>query len=278
MTEKLNNILFHPSTLIEYRKTHLLKVLLYLLILSIFSLVVPIIETISNPEFNLSDKALVESVSGFDFEKANSLPNCELSNETFTCSDDVSKQQEIGSVFRFFIITTDLDDSLEIDNNQYYIKLTEKSVKIVDKNGEYMVIPYNELPTKWQQFNFEEIKNANNPTEELYYLFVGGFNQLLKPLVPVIIGFNILITFIFSILETLFFAVLFFVFYRRFNVKFKEIFKIAVFAQTLPITIGVIFDLLRINNFSSFIMTTLTFIYIYIAILASAAVPKDKEF
>ncbi len=277
MTEKLNNILFHPSTLIEYRKTHLLKVLLYLLILTIFSLVVPIIETISSPELTLSDKEIVESMSGFDFDNANKLPNCSLSNKTLACKDDGSKQQEIGAG-RMFVITTDLDDSLKIDSNLFYLKLTEKGVKIVDRNIVYIEYTYDELPTKWQQFNFETIKNASNPEEEFYYLFTGGLNQLMKPLVPVILGINILITFVISILETLFYALLFFMFYRRFNLRFKEIFKIAVFAQTFAITIGVILDLLRINSFSSFLITTITFIYIYIAILASVTAHKDQEF
>lgn len=276
MTEKLNNILFHPSTLIEYKHTHLLKVLLYLLVLSSFSILVPIIDTIKNPELNLVDKANVEALTNFDFDLATELPNCALINNTYTCTDEASKTKEIGVVLNMIRIVSDVDDSMTNSNYYYTIKLTEKSVKIEDRFGATSTINYQKLPSKWQSFDFEEIKLSNNPSDSFYLLFIRGFNQIFVKLTPFRLAFNISLTFIIKILEVLLYSFLFYLFYKRFQFKFLELFKITIFAQTLPITLGVLLDLLQINVFNSIMIPTFTFFYVYIAIFSS--IPKDKEF
>jgi len=276
MKEKLDNILFHPSTLVQYRNTHLLKVLLYLFILSTFSLIVPIIDQISNPELSLADKSSVESFGRMSFNIASDLPNCSLINQEYTCSDEASKSQEIVDVLGIIKIVSDVDDKMVEKDNFHYIKLTNKSVIVKYQYGLHYEYKYDQLPSKWQNFNFESIKSSYNPSDSLYLLFIGGFNQFFVKLTPFIISFYMILAFIVKILEALFYSLFFYLFYKRFQFKYKELFKITIFAQTLAITIGVIFDLLQLNLINSFVMTTLTFIYVYVAVFSS--LPKNHEF
>ncbi|QVK18823.1 DUF1189 family protein [Mycoplasmatota bacterium] len=276
MTEKLNKILFHPSTLNQFKHTHLLKVLLYLLILSLFSIIVPIIDRIKSPELTIADKSQVEILYGFNFDNAKDLPDCSLNNGTYTCEDEASETKEIGVVLNLFNIVSDVDDTMGHSNYYYTVKLTEKNIKIKDRFGTEVIINYKDTPSKWQSFDFKEIKASNNPSDSLFLLFIRGFNQILVKLTPIILAINITFSFIIKSLEILLYSLLFYLFYKRFQFKFIELFKITIFAHTLPVTIGVILDLLQFNVVNTFMIPTLTFIYVYIAIYSS--LPKNKEF
>ncbi len=273
MIEKLNNILFHPSTLYEYRKTHLFKVILYLLILSFFSILVPIIDRIKEPELKMNDKEYIEELTGFSFDVSENLPDCRLDDHVYSCTE--SESREIGTVLGRFKILSDVEDTERTTDLDYYIKLTEEGI-IIDSIGFRTLIPYDKLPSKWQSFDFEEIKTSDNPSDELYRLFIGGFNQILVKFTPIIIAFNVFIIFIVKTLEILLYSLLFYLFYRRFEFKYRELFKITVFAQSLPVVLALIFDLLQFNIFSSFFSTMLTFIYVYIAVMQK--IPRDREF
>lgn len=275
MMEKLDNLLFHPSTLINYRYTKLYKVIFVLLLISIFSIIVPLIDTVKSPGITISDKDDISEVFAFDFSIAKTLPDCQIENSQFSC-DESGNQQVFGKALRFFTLVTDENDDMDLTSSGYYIKFTKDNLKIVDKNMTYYAISYHKLPDEWHNIDFKEIKNSNNPEDELYLTFLGGFNKIAKLLLPLDITIQIIVAFIFKIIEILFFSSLFYLIYKRLNFKFKEIFKITVFAQIFAVTIGVIFELLNWGYFSSFLVTTLTFIYVYKALYSNVSL--DKEF
>ena len=73
---------------------------------------------------------------------------------------------------------------------------------------------------------------------------MNGYNQLIYKLIPYIVFGNIIVVFIIKTMEILFYTLLFALLYRRFQFTFGQLFKLTVFAQTLPITISVILNLL----------------------------------
>ncbi len=273
MTEKLNNILFHPSTLIKFKNTHFLKVLLYLFLLSIFSMIIPIIDTVQDPTFSLADKPYVEAF--FNFDVAKNLPDCSLQNNEFSCLDEASSQQVIGTAFGVVNIVTDVNDTMKVTNNEYYLKFTENQIKFENKNMTYYSISYKNLPSNWQSFNFNTIKTAIDPSNALYLLFISGFNQIIIHLVPLILTITIFTTFIFKVFEILIYSLIFYLLFRRLQYKFKEIFKITVFAETLAVTMGLILELLGLGSLSSYVAIALIFIYMNVAMAATSNPPNE---
>jgi hypothetical protein len=276
MTEKLNNILFHPSRIGQYKNVNIFKVLLYLFILSIFSIIITVIDIVSNPELTIAHKNQVETYTGFDFDIASDLPSCSLKDKVYTCAEGATEPQELGTVFNMIKVVSDVNDEMQSSGYFYYLKFTKNQIIFKDRIGAHYRIPYEDLPSKWQNFDFEAIKNSSHPSDELFKLFIGGYNQVIRKFTPYILIINILVTFVLKLLELLFFSIFFYLLYRRFNFKYLQLFKITVFAQTLPITLVVIFNLLGINVFVSFFATLLTFIYVYLAVIHN--IPRSREF
>ncbi len=274
VTEKLNNILFHPSKLMQYRKTNFFLVLLYLLALSAFAIIVPIIDIVKTPELTIADKDRIEATVNFNFDLATDLPDCSLNNGKFSCLNEDSSKQEIGTILGLIKIVSDVDGNFRGSSQFYYIKFTENYLKLEDQFGVGNIISYSDLPSKWQSFDFTEIKNSPDPSDELYLLFIGGLNQLIVKLTPVILLFSIMISFVRKLLEILFYSFFFYLLYRRYKFKYLELFKLTVFAHTFPITIIVILNLLRVDLYNTYILTMLTFIYVYIAI--SHSIPREN--
>lgn len=273
MFEKLNDILFHPSRLSQFKNTKFYKVFFYLIFLSLFSITVLIIDTVKNPEITIADKDIIEQSFNINFNVANNLPDCSLRDNTYSCIDEQSSNKEILTILGMVYLISDVNDKVTRFNT---IKLTENKVVINMGIGNRYTISYDKLPKGWQEFDFTEIKNASNPQDEFYKLFMIGYNELVYKLIPFMVLSNIIISFIIKTLEILFYALLFTLLYRRFNFKFGELFKLTVFAQTLPITISVILDLLNVKMSTVFLSTFLTFIYVYFAVVHS--IPSNREF
>lgn len=268
VVEKLNNIFFHPSKLARYKNTKLYKVIIYLIFLSIFSYIVSIIDIINNPKISLNDKERFSYYFDIDYDN---LPNCSLKDNVYSCQDEESSKQDIGT-FLTLTIVSDVDDKVNRFNT---IKFTKDYV-VINIGMERYIKKYDELPKEWQEFDFGEIKNSQYPDDELFKLFIGGFNQIVHIFVPYIIMMIIFVAIVVKTIEILFYSILFYLFFRHFRFKYLQIFKLTVFAQSLPVTLTVILKLLGVNFYFTIITTFLTFLYMYIAMLNS--VPKNREF
>lgn len=275
MTNKIAELLFHPKTLSKYRYTRTYKVFLYLLVLTIFFILVPILDFVISPELDITDKRRFSQMLNIDFDVAKDLPNCALDDYIYTCIDEESKQQEILTILDIFKVVSD-EDNKYTKNGLYLIKLTKERVYVVNQLGFTISVEYDDLPKSWQSFDFTEIKNSTYPSDSLYYLVVGGINEIIKQYLPLIIISNILMNYVIHILELLFLTAFLYLVYSRFQYKYFELFKIAVFGRTLPITISVILNLLHIYTINSLIITFLTFLYVHLAVMKN--IPLDREF
>lgn len=275
MTNKLADLLFHPKTLIKYRTTNGFKVLLYLLVLTAFFILVPILDFVLSPELDITDKSRFSEIINVDFNVAKDLPDCALHDGVYTCRNEEAKKQEIFTMLGFIKVVSD-EDNKYTNNGLYLIKLTKNRVYIVNQLGFAVGVEYGDLPKSWQEFDFTAIKNSTYPSDSLYYLVVGGLNEVIKQYLPLIIIGNILVNYVIHILEMLILTAFMYLIYSRFSYRYGEIFKIAVFARTLPITISVILNLLSIYSINSFIVTILTFFYVHQAVMKN--IPQDREF
>ncbi|MDF2699378.1 MAG: hypothetical protein K0Q49_934 [Haloplasmataceae bacterium] len=276
MTEKIGEILFHPSTLIKYKDTHFFKVLLYLLILTLLTSIVPIIETLKFTGYTYANKTMIEEIYSIDFSDINNVPSCKVENNKLYCVN-TSEIHELGSIYDMFTVVIDVEGKMKANENKFYIRLTENNIKISDKKMNYIIIGYDELPTSWQSFDLEAIKKAQNPEEEYFNLVVGGINELKKDFIGYEIFTKIIVMFILLLLEILFYSILFYLLIGRKMYKFKEVFKVSVFAYTLPVVIGLFFSLLNMQVLNSTLLAIITIIYMHIALMSNQIHKDDPE-
>lgn len=265
MTEKISNILFHPSKLIEYRNIKLYKALLYLFILALLSVLVPIIDITTFSGFVLGDKSSIESEYKVEFSVINDLPDCILDNGEFTCNtDEYVEVEEIILFYSDYKVIFDANDNYIIKDDNNYIILKKSNILIGNQYFKYPVF-YRYLPKVWQSFDTSEMKNAENPETTFYNFIITGVNEINNLLIPFRVTVYIIFAYLEMIFQVLFYSLLFYIFYRRFNYKFSEFFKVTIFASTLATVLGLIFNLLAVGYDNLILLSTITFIYIYIA-------------
>jgi Protein of unknown function (DUF1189) len=274
MVDKISNILFHPKSLIQFSKTHLLKALLYIFLLGFFSSLVSMIDLVKFEGYHRSQQQEIENITGFDFSVAKDLPDCVLANNELSC-DNNNQMTNIGTAFGMVNIMIDPNNKYIVSDNDYYLILTKDAFKLRTRFAS-MAFTYDSLPEEWQSFNFTEIKQSKYPEDALLDWFLGGFNPLVKQYIPYAIVIVFLIGFFTVLFEILFISLMFKLFFRGFGYKYREIFKVAVFAQTFPILLGMIFQLLGVQFGYSTLVTVLGFMYIYQA-LKPKTIQKNME-
>lgn len=266
MIDRINDLLFHPSTLKKFKDIHLFKAFLYLIIIAIFSSLVTFIDLVTFDGFTIHDQKEIERILDIDFKVVNQLPDCKVENNTLSC-ENPDEVTNLGTGVYDIVFIVDQNENFKMDGAQFYVILTENNIRVANRFSSIRY-SYNELPSEWQSFDFTEIKNSNDPQAALVDEFVGGFNKLFMPFIPLIMIFEFFGSYFMVLLQTIFYSFIIYLFYRRFPVRFKEIFKITIFAQTFPVILSLIFTLLGITNILTMIPTALTLIYVHKALFS----------
>jgi Protein of unknown function (DUF1189) len=265
MVDKINDLLFHPSTLIKFRKVNIFKTIGFLFILGFISILVTLIDFAKFEGYSIGDQTYVEKMLDIDFSVVTTLPDCQLENKVLSCENE-DEVYQLGKGMQFFHFVIDVNNNLEINDSNRYIIFTKNTIKFGDRYGKFD-LGYDILPSAWQQFDLGEIKESDNPEKALFQLFIDGYNEIYKQTVPLVIVLLIIISYVMMIVQTLFYSLLFFLLYRKYGYKFREVFKITTFAQTFPIILGLILTLVGMG--SSFLVTMLTFLYVYFALIGN---------
>lgn len=265
MTEYLADLLFRPRKLNRYKTVNIFKVFLVIAVLGLISVVPSIIDTIQFMGLGESDRHIIEQIYNVNFSNiAETLPDCVVDNEQLIC-DNLEEAVSIGSfstIMGRFTVVVDPTGEYRPTDTQTYLVLGEQGIYYTTMFGRF-IIPFGSLPSKWQHVNFTTIREADYPGTALYDYFIGGLNEVLIQLKPIIIVMTIIWHIIGTLVWTLFLSFLFFLFFRQF--RFGSVFRICAYAQILPTIILLMLNLANLT-WLSFIVMILTMVYMYLAL------------
>jgi hypothetical protein len=226
--------------------------------------------------YHLANQKAVEKMVEVDFSIVRDLPNCALKDEILNC-DNNNQITEIATLVGMFHIIIDPNDKMIVTDHENYLVFTEKTLYLKTRVGE-VPLSYRSLPKGWQTFDFAEMKASAYPEDELTNYFIAGLNELIKEYTGLGVVFLLFYGFFSVLLKVLLISLVFTLFFKGLGHKFRVVFRVAVFALTLPTLLGLITKLLGFNLFGPTLLTFIAFIYIYKGLSPIQKIePKESE-
>lgn len=275
MINRISDLLFKPSTIIQYKDTKFLKTFGFIILLGLLSVLVPIIDVMNFKGYTIQDKVELEAFLMIDFDSAHNLPDCTLHEGTLTCSDD--EPRVIGSIYNRLTVVVDPMQQYESTAGELTVLLTKDYYVLVSGYGQRLQFQYSSLPKAWQELDFTAIKAAPYPDDAYAEVIIAGVNELYHQFKALTVAGYLLYGVVMVIFETFFIALIFKLFFRGFGYRFKQVFKVATFAQFMSIVIGLMMTLSGLTFGRALIMSVIRFIYTFKALSPKIYLKNDLE-
>lgn len=278
MKRRLNIFMFTPSKIWNYRKDSLWKPLLYLFVLVIIANFVLFYRLTTYEGLSKDNASDINNFFPSSWVEQG-FPDCKITDGEMNCNIEETVILTDSHINYTAVFVKEGEETPKVDNDEgmiFYFGKKYLNIKVDSDSSTFgglnfgtMPIKYTMLPELWQNLDFNDINNADDPKDKFMDYYFDGINEMINsyrviwvPILLIFIGFGLFFGYLVQVSVLAFIGN---IFNKRFNVKFKEFLTIIIYSLTLGLFLDLIFSLIQVE-YPIFITYIIAILYSNIAL------------
>ena len=252
MFKRVRDSLVYPKEILNYRKDHILFVLLYILFFAILLSSRTTIDVVKYDGLANVYKASIEE------EMTVVTQDCEILDAELICAGEYFINLYEEPIFAVYLFSEDISNFSEYPSSNYSFVVNEDKIYIYIAGINTLTVEIDDLPPQLQNIDFED---QINDSSAFYSNLFSGLDELLMGYKnvwgPLMIGIEIIIS---SLFYLIFISVSAWFLKMRYKViPFKETFTLTTYSSTSLFIILTFYSMLDLSVFIIIILLVISF-------------------